>query len=125
MPYPLSQLKAKFLRVEREGDDTIYRTVKTLARAQGVQFLCPLCFRQNGEQMKGVHSVICWSRSRGAPDDVGPGPGRWTLEGTGLKDLTLNGDPPGGARSVWLTSGCGWHGFVTNGKASVTTSEAD
>ena len=91
--------------------------VATLAEAQGVQFLCPICFVANGGAV-GTHSVLCWSRSRGAPDDASPGPGRWTLDGTGFEDLTLNGDPPGTARSVALGGGCDWHGFVTNGEVA-------
>ena len=41
------------------------------------------------------------------------------MEGTGFADLTLNGDPPGNARSVLLTGdGCAWHGFVTGGEVT-------
>jgi hypothetical protein len=92
--------------------------VDSLADAQGVEFLCPLCFEKNGGP-RGTHAVICWSRSRGIPEDAEPGPGRWKLDGTGFHDLTLNGDAPGGggARSVQLLSGCKWHGFITNGEA--------
>lgn len=86
----------------------------TFETAQGVMFLCPLCFEKNGGPV-GTHAVICWSRSRGVPDDEKPGPGRWKMDGTGFADLTLNADPPSTARSVQLSSGCGWHGFVTNG----------
>jgi hypothetical protein len=90
----------------------------TIAEAQGITFLCPVCFSRNSGPI-GTHAVICWSRSRGVPDEASPGPGRWSLEGTGYHDLTLNGDPPGGARSVLLTGeGCGWHGFVTAGEVT-------
>lgn len=87
--------------------------------AHGVEFLCPKCFAANSGPV-GTHAVICWSRSRGVPDEADPKPGRWTLEGTGMHDLTLNGDAVGGggARSVLLTSGCAWHGFVTNGEVT-------
>jgi hypothetical protein len=54
--------------------------------------------------------------SRGVPDDAKPGPGRWSLVGTGFDDLTLDGD--GGSRSVLLLGGCAWHGFVTNGEVT-------
>lgn len=112
----LSELEAEFIRyVERDGVASIHH-VETLADAQGVMFLCPACFKANGGPV-GTHAVICWSRSRGAPDHASPGPGRWKLEGTGLADLTLQADPPSTARSVQLTSGCGWHGFVTGGQA--------
>lgn len=89
--------------------------VDRIEDAQGVAFLCPKCFKANGGAT-GTHSVICWSRSRGIPDDAKPGPGRWLLVGSGLVDLTLNGD--GGSRSVAVIGGCAWHGFVTNGEVT-------
>jgi hypothetical protein len=90
-----------------------WRRVKTIAEASGIVFLCPKCFEANGGPV-GTHVVVCWSRSRGVPDSAVPGPGRWLLRGTTFEDLTLDGD--GGSRSVLLTSGCCWHGFVTNGE---------
>jgi hypothetical protein len=41
------------------------------------------------------------------------------MDGTGYDDLTLNGDPPGSARSVLLTGGCNWHGFITDGEVII------
>lgn len=90
----------------------------SMDEAQGIIFLCPKCFAANGGPV-GTHSVICWSRSRGVPDHETPGPGRWTFAGTSFEDLTLNGDPPGNARSVLLTAGCRWHGLITNGEVSI------
>ena len=97
-------LAATFIKVTDPGRSR--RKVETLAEAQGVQFLCPKCFATNGGP-RGTHSVVCWSRSRGVSEEEVPGPGRWTLEGTGLDDLTLNGDAigGGGARSVLLNGG--------------------
>lgn len=112
----LIELESEFLRVDRSGERETWVTVQTKAEAHGVMFLCPKCFAANGGAV-GTHSVICWSRSAGAPDDATPGPGRWKMDGGSLADLTLNADPPSGARSVALTGGCKWHGFVTNGKA--------
>lgn len=89
----------------------------TFEQASGISFLCPKCYAANGGSV-GTHSVICWSRSRGVPDDQKPGPGRWLLAGTGFHDLTLNADPPSGARSIQLHGGCEWHGFITNGEAA-------
>lgn len=89
--------------------------VDRIEDAQGVDFLCPKCFVANVGPI-GTHRVLCWSRSRGIPDDAEPGPGRWLLVGSGIADLTLNGD--GGSRSVALTSGCHWHGFVTAGEVT-------
>jgi hypothetical protein len=110
-----TELEPCFIRRSTEGG-IIHIPVDGIAEAQGVMFLCPKCFAANGGKA-GTHRVICWSRSRGIPDDADPKPGRWTLDGTGLHDLTLNGDPPGNARSVALIGGgCGWHGFITNGE---------
>lgn len=89
--------------------------VNSIAEAQGIMFLCPKCFAQNGGPV-GTHMVICWSRSRGVPNSAEPGPGRWKLEGIGYSDLTLSADPPNTAHSVLLTTGCRWHGFITDGE---------
>jgi hypothetical protein len=113
----LVDLDPKFIRYERRDDGRIYHCeVQTIDEAQGVRFLCPKCFAENGGEV-GTHLVVCWSRSRGVPDEAAPGPGRWSLHGSGFHNLTLNGDPPGGARSVQINGGCGWHGFVTAGEA--------
>lgn len=120
MKFFLRQLEATFRQITKldaEGELASHREAGSIAEAQGVMFLCPKCFETNGGKV-GTHSVICWSRSRGVPDNVRPGPGRWALVGTSIDDLTLNADPPGTARSVQLVeSVCGWHGFVTNGEA--------
>jgi hypothetical protein len=117
----LTELKPQFLRyapaIEDGKERIIYRNVDSIDEAQGVIFLCPKCFATNGGP-RGTHAIICWSSSRGIPDDVDPKPGRWKLEGTGYADLTL-GCEPGKSNSVLLTSGCAWHGFVIQG--DVTT----
>lgn len=110
----LADLEPEFIRLT---DAPSFRRVDSIFEAQGVMFLCPKCFAENGGPV-GTHAVICWSRSRGVPDEIEPNPGRWSLHGTGLHDLTLHGDPPGGARSIQLGGGCGWHGFITNGEAT-------
>ncbi len=97
--------------------ETGTRQVASIEEAMGIRFLCPKCFAANGGT-RGTHHVICWSRSRGVPDDISPGPGRWKIEGSGFHDLTLNADPPGTMRSVWLKGACGWHGFVTDGEVT-------
>ena len=84
--------------------------------AMGIEFLCPKCFSANNGPV-GTHVVICWSSSRGVPDDATPGPGRWRLVGTGYHDLSLM-EEPGKSRSVLLLGGCAWHGFVTNGEVT-------
>lgn len=95
--------------------DVGYREVATKAEAQGVRFLCPKCYAANSGPI-GTHQIICWSRTLGVPDGATPGPGRWTFAGE-LANLTINGDPPGNARSVQLNGGCAWHGHVTDGEA--------
>jgi hypothetical protein len=68
-----------------------------IARAHGVMFLCPKCFRLH-DGMLGTHMIICWRPL--VPGIVPPGPGRWEMKGTGYADLTL--EP-----SVSQGSGCG------------------
>ena len=105
----LRQLEATFLRLAEVPG--MFRFVDELAGADGIKFLCPKCFAENGGRV-GTHSVICWFKGR-VPDDLRPGPGRWNPSGTGIDDLTFVGP---GAVSVLLTSGCNWHGFVRNGE---------
>lgn len=114
----LSELEPTFRRREVREGRVYFVLVARIEEAQGVEFLCPGCFVANGGPV-GTHMVLCWSRSRGIADDVVPGPGRWALEGTGLHDLTLNGD--GNSRSILLAlekGCCGWHGYVTNGEVT-------
>ncbi len=90
-----------------------------ISQAQGVCFLCPKCFEANGGGI-GTHVVICWFYGKGVPDSETPGPGRWTVEGTGFADLTLGANPHSGGRaSIQLEGGCRWHGHVING--NITT----
>jgi hypothetical protein len=103
MAIPLSKLDPHWIASSaRPGSSEL-----TIETAQGIRFLCPVCFQKHGEA--GTHSVLCWFKGRGVPDGLSPGPGRWTPSGTGFADLTL-------APSVNLSGpGCGWHGFLTNG----------
>lgn len=112
----LTNLDPKWLRYDKRPEGTFF-VPSTMIEAHGIRFLCPKCFAANGGA-GGTHGVICWSRSRGTPDDAEPGPGRWTFLGTGFEDLTINGDPVGAARSIALKGGCAWHGFVTAGDAA-------
>jgi hypothetical protein len=98
----------------------------SIANAQGIIFLCPKCYAANGGEV-GTHSVLVWFRGRGVPDSAEPGatykpgenpdypqgrpPARWEATGTGFADLTTK-------PSIWLKSGCGWHGWITNGEAA-------
>lgn len=111
----LRELNAKFVRITLNADRTditCQTEVDNIADADGVWFQCPQCRNTDG------HYVLCLFRNRGIPDNVEPGPGRWTPTGTGLDDLTfVPGDPPM-AKSVFLNKTCGWHGFVQGGDAT-------
>lgn len=108
-PIPFRDLEGEFITRTADG----FRIVCPKADAEGVYFLCPKCFEANGGK-RGTHAIVCWGPD--VPLDVEPGPGRWTLDGAGLDDLTLNG-ALGKTRSVQLNGGCAWHGFVTDGMA--------
>ena len=107
----LRDLQATFLKITSSNT---YQMIDRLEDAQGVKFLCPLCFAANNGPI-GTHAVICWFRDRGVPDDFSPGPGRWNPSGTGLDDLTF---VPPGLTSVQLQGGCNWHGYVSGGGAA-------
>lgn len=123
----LTDLDARFLgRYRVEDGHACYSEVDSLDEAQGVIFQCPKCAAgcERGEEdgrrfAIGAHSVLCWFANPRTgvrvPDDADPKPGRWYAAGTSLDDLTFTGP---GACSVLLTSGCGWHGFVSNGDAA-------
>lgn len=91
-----------------------FHTVTTLAEADGVWFLCPLCFKQNGGA-KGTHTVaILWKEGPGQRFNNGV---RWKLEPcTGMDDLRLS-------PSIQCHGGCNWHGFV--GWSGVPPGHAD
>lgn len=101
----LRELQGQFLKRE---DSHHFKNVDTLVEADGVCFLCPKCFKQNGGPV-GTHSVICWAPS--VPQDTSPTPGRWEMHGAGLDDLTL----VAGSSSVALQGGCQAHFFVRAG----------
>lgn len=97
MRIKLTDLEATFMKITETGRS--YREGVTLEEAQGVRFLCPVCFEANGGPT-GTHSVLCWFRGRGVPADEAPEPGRWAVMGTGLEDLSLR-------PSIHLRGGCG------------------
>lgn len=101
----LTDLDARF--VAHLGGGRL-RCVKTIGEADGVMFLCPKCFAANGGPC-GTHSVICWSPT--VPRDVAPGPGRWTMRGSGIVDLTLIAP----SSSIAISGGCRAHFFVRDG----------
>lgn len=81
--------------------------VASIDDAQGIRFLCPVCYAANDGPI-GTHMVCCWSRSRGVPNDALPGPGRWQLLGSNFEDLTLGAEKDSTA-SVKLPGADGDH----------------
>lgn len=111
----LRELSVQFVTLV---DDRTLQMHDDISKADGVQFLCPKCFVDNGNSDVGTHSIICWFSGK-VGDAVDPKPGRWNPQGTGYDDLTF---VPPGAVSVLLPGphGCGWHGFVRNGEATLS-----
>lgn len=113
----LTELRPTFLT---RLDDKNSKLTDSIGEADGIRFLCPKCFKENGGPV-GTHSVICWKPS--VPQTTFPTPGRWNLVGTGYNDLSL----VAGSSSVLIkasekekAAGIAehWHGFVTNGEVT-------
>lgn len=130
----LRKLNAHFVGdYQRNAEGRItYRQLPSVEGAQGISFQCPVCAqgKEYGEDpedggvghFKGAHYVLCWFRNpRTAPpvpDDASPGPGRWWFTGETIDDITFTGP---GSYSVLLTGeGCGWHGFIVKGEATLS-----
>ena len=111
----LTDLEPEFLKVESEKS---FWRHDDFARADGIFFLCPVCFVKNQGSV-GTHSVVCWQPH--VPQSIPPTPGRWAFQGTGYHDLTL----VAGSSSILLvckcppeTQPCGCckaHFFIRNG----------
>jgi len=102
----LTELEPQFLKWI---DDSHWQCVDSIYEADGVEFVCPLCFELNHCQRPGVHAVICWEPN--VPQSTRPRPGRWELHGTGYADLSL----VAGSSSILLTGGCAAHFFIRDG----------
>ena len=85
------------------------RIITDIKEANGIFFCCPLCYLANESSIIGTHRIKCWSPD--VPDDAVPGPGRWSIVGTSIDDLSLVAN----SSSVHLLNGCGWHGYVQKG----------
>lgn len=98
----LVDLDPEFIRY----GEKLIATVGSLAEAQGLWFECPKC--PNG------HFIAVTLADRGVGDEYGTHdrsgkPSRWTASGVDFSDLTLKPS---------VDSGCGWHGWITNGEAT-------
>jgi len=91
------------------SDKRTFREVETVEAADGIRFLCPVCFQRNNGPV-GTHSILCW-RPR-VPADIYPAPGRWEFQGGSFDDLTL----VAGSSSILLQGGCNAHFFIRDGK---------
>lgn len=94
----------------------ITERVQSIDEAQGIWFLCPVCFTKNGGA-KGTHSCEVTFEGRGAKDDEGSHdsagkPSRWGFSGRTFEDLTTT------PSILLVPPGCGWHGFITNGEVT-------
>lgn len=104
----LKELEAQFITYSKNAEGREVDTnVESISEAQGIIFLCPLCFAKNNGNV-GTHSVSVSFANRNVPDDLGSH-SRWTIMGgSGLDDLQLS-------PSISLdTSNCKWHGFIGN-----------
>jgi len=96
----LVDLEPQLVRLnDPEDKHSLFGDASQLADAHGLMFFCPRCVATK------AHYVLCWRPE--VPLHHAPGPGRWTLGGTGLADLTLS-------PSV-VVNACGAHFFVRNG----------
>lgn len=102
----------------------LFTHLDSLLGAQGVLFQCPTCQaglkrgEENGKRfVEGDHYILCWfvnpQLAERVPDSEFPGPGRWTVSGTSLDDLTLSPSV-----NATVGGGCAWHGWVRNGDAT-------
>jgi hypothetical protein len=103
----LTELNPQFLKIL---DERTFQHTDDIAEADGMCFLCPVCFVTNNGTV-GTHSCICWQPR--VPQTINPIPGRWNFSGTGYSDLTLTA----GSSSILLQGeGCKAHFFITNGE---------
>lgn len=120
----LEYLNGRFIG-DYNRESKTYHELESMIGAQGVMFQCPKCAQgkpitESDEGylcVPGAHYVICWFRNpknaRPVPDDIDPGPGRWTAWGDNIANLTLT-------PSINLPGkGCGWHAYVRDGIATL------
>lgn len=101
--------EAGYPKVTVNGPREYLVPVASLPEAHGIMFLCPLCFQNNGGG-EGTHHVHMPFANRGV--DPAKHQHQWNAEGTGIEDLTTT-------PSYLIIGGCGWHGYLTNGEATI------
>jgi hypothetical protein len=116
-----TELEPQFMRYETrpqpQADAGKYlHHVNSLDEAQGIHFLCPICFVKNGGNV-GTHLIEVTFSGRGVSDDEGSHnregkPSRWGVSGTGYSDLSTT---PSVLIDPALPACAGWHGYITNG----------
>lgn len=106
----LTELEPQFLKLCDPAGHS-FRTDATFEDNDGLWFLCPVCFKNNGGNV-GTHAIICWKPH--VPQTIQPIPGRWAQTGSGFHDLSL----VAGSSSVLLSGegGCKAHFFIRNGE---------
>ena len=104
----LTELEPEFLK----RTDTGMRTDVSMAEADGMWFLCPVCFEKNKGPV-GTEHIICWFYGK-VPDNITPWPGRWKPAGTGFADMTFV--PPVKGMAVSVKVGEHAHFCIVNGE---------
>lgn len=102
----LADLSPEWLHTTADGTHVVPRRED----ANGLKFLCPRCWKEQGSTPIGVHSIICHDLSVLLSNGMA-GPGRWALEGASFDELSL----VAGSSSILLTGGCGAHFFIERG----------
>lgn len=96
-----------------ESTHWAFEYVDNVSEADGIRFLCPKSFAENGGE-KGTHSVcIFFTGSPYATHNSAGEEVRWqVVAGTTIDDLQLS--PSILEQDAELLHPCGWHGFVGN-----------
>lgn len=102
----LTDLEPRLMKLNTE--DHSLHEVSSVADANALEFLCPLCFQKNNGAV-GTHAYVLYTPS---VDQKFGGKGRWNFVGTSVNDLSLVNTPS----SILNLSGCKAHFFITKGE---------